>query len=420
MMWRSAGQYFSQCLAAVRIADAGDVVGQRVEPDIHDVPLVARHLHPPVEAGAGDGEVGQPAFDEAQHLVAAALGADEVRIGRIMSEQRLLIGGEAEEPALLHRPFDERALRRELLAAVGDDQLLLAIISLVADRVPTLVAAEIDVAALRHRLPDRLAGLVMGGLGGADEAIEGDIKFPVHLLESRGHFLGELRPAATPRSRAAWAIFRPCSSVPVRKKTSRPAQPLEARDRVGRDRLIGMADMRPPVRVADRGRDVERLAHAGAGSGEGGRAQAARALVRSGASAASIPASSNTVLGTSSESRCAAPASATDRSQSAIALGQRRPSPPSRLRGDPRRRAGEERLVARLRRLERQRLSQRRAPRIGRIALAHQLVQRRVEPVELEPALRQRPSRRALAGTDHRRDLRSRWHRARAPAAPTP
>src|SRR4051812_29568585 len=103
----------------------------------------------------------------------------------IMIEQPLLIGREAEEPALLHRPIDERALRRKLLATLGDNQLLLVIISFVADRIPTFVAAEIDVPLLGHRLPDRLAGAVMGRLGGADEAIERDLKLIVHASEKR-------------------------------------------------------------------------------------------------------------------------------------------------------------------------------------------------------------------------------------------
>ncbi len=34
-------------------------------------------------------------------------------------------------------------------------------------------------------------------------------------------------------------------------------EPLEARQRIGRDRLIGVADMRHAVRIGDRGRDVE-------------------------------------------------------------------------------------------------------------------------------------------------------------------
>ena len=61
-------------LRIVRIAEAGDVVGQRIEPDVHHMIGAARHRHAPVEAGARDAEVVEPALDEAQHLVAAALG----------------------------------------------------------------------------------------------------------------------------------------------------------------------------------------------------------------------------------------------------------------------------------------------------------------------------------------------------------
>ena len=40
-------------------------------------------------------------------------------------------------------------------------------------------------------------------------------------------------------------------------------EPHEARDRVGGDRLIGVADMRRTVRVGDRGGDVDRACLAG-------------------------------------------------------------------------------------------------------------------------------------------------------------
>src|SRR3546814_15607828 len=70
------------------------------------------HRHAPVEAGARDRQILEPALDEAQHLVAAAFGADEIGIVAIEREQPVLIGGEAEEPAFLDRPFDRRALRR--------------------------------------------------------------------------------------------------------------------------------------------------------------------------------------------------------------------------------------------------------------------------------------------------------------------
>ena len=37
-------------------------------------------------------------------------------------------------------------------------------------------------------------------------------------------------------------------------------KPLKSRQRIGRDRLIGVTDMRHPVRICDGGRDVERVA----------------------------------------------------------------------------------------------------------------------------------------------------------------
>jgi len=59
----------------VRIAGGGDVVGQRVEPDIHDMRRIARHRDAPAEAGARHREVAQPRLDERDDLVRRALGA---------------------------------------------------------------------------------------------------------------------------------------------------------------------------------------------------------------------------------------------------------------------------------------------------------------------------------------------------------
>ena len=64
-------------LSAIGIADTGQIIGQRVEPDVHDMVRAARNLHPPVEAGARDRQVAEAALDEAQHLVAAAVGLNE-------------------------------------------------------------------------------------------------------------------------------------------------------------------------------------------------------------------------------------------------------------------------------------------------------------------------------------------------------
>src|SRR5687767_6985868 len=63
------------------------------------------------------------------------------------------------------------------------------------------------------------------------------------------------------------------------------AEALEARDRVGRDRLIGMAYVRRTVGIADRGGDVEGVSHSVRCEGTGLRASPQARTPRSGAPA---------------------------------------------------------------------------------------------------------------------------------------
>ena len=87
--WRSAGQNFLYFAVVVGSpAERGDVVGERVEPDVDDVLFVAGDGDAPVEAGAGDGEVAQAALDEAMTSLRRGLGADELRVGLVVLEQR--------------------------------------------------------------------------------------------------------------------------------------------------------------------------------------------------------------------------------------------------------------------------------------------------------------------------------------------
>src|SRR3546814_4796327 len=96
---------------------------------------------------------------------------DELRVRLIMRQKPVGIGGRAEEPAFLHGPFHRRALGGELCAPLSLCQFLLVVKSLVADRIPPLIAAEIALPIRLHRLPQRLAGSIMGGLGGATDPV---------------------------------------------------------------------------------------------------------------------------------------------------------------------------------------------------------------------------------------------------------
>ncbi len=76
----------------IREADSGQVVGERVDPHIHDVFRIAGHRNAPVEGGARDGKVLQTAAHEALHFVGARLGANELRVRLVMGKQLRLIG----------------------------------------------------------------------------------------------------------------------------------------------------------------------------------------------------------------------------------------------------------------------------------------------------------------------------------------
>ena len=99
--------------AVVGKAGRGDVVRQRVDPDIHHVFRIVGDGDAPVEGGAADREIGEPALHEGDDFVAISFGRDEVRMGFVVRQQLVGVSGEPEEVALLLDPFDGRAARRE-------------------------------------------------------------------------------------------------------------------------------------------------------------------------------------------------------------------------------------------------------------------------------------------------------------------
>ena len=161
---------FAEFLAVgIGIADGGDVIGQRIDPHIHDVLGIARHRDAPVEGRARDRQILQAAANKACDFVHAL--ARQHEIGHVAVELEQLVGESwtAEKIALLLDPFDRRALRAEPLALVVEPRLALVVIGLVAHRVPAGIFVEIDIAGRLHALPDRLRGTVMARLGGADD-----------------------------------------------------------------------------------------------------------------------------------------------------------------------------------------------------------------------------------------------------------
>ena len=239
-------------------ADAGDVIGERVDPHIHDVLVGARHADAPVEGGARDRQVLQAAAHEARHLVEALLRQHVVRPLEEL-EQLVRIGRQPEEIALLLHPFDRRAgLGGDAHLLLVEMRLALGVIGLVAHRIPAGIFVEIDVAVLLHPLPDGFRRAVVALFGGVDEVVVRALQPLHHLLEQRHVAVAQL-PRAQPLLGGGLLHLLAVLVGAGEEIDVVAVEPHEAGDGVGGDRLIGVADMRRAVRVGDRGGDVEGL-----------------------------------------------------------------------------------------------------------------------------------------------------------------
>ena len=161
------------------VADSGDVVEQRVEPDVEDVRRVPGNLDAPVEARARDRQVVQPLPDERDDLVAHTRGLYEVGLRLVQVEQRLLEVAHPEEVVGLLEHLDRTTVNgADKLAGVVAirrfHEIVELLVLLAADAVVTLVLALVDEAVVVELLQEDQHGLLVPLIGGADEVVVGD------------------------------------------------------------------------------------------------------------------------------------------------------------------------------------------------------------------------------------------------------
>ncbi|CAB4921227.1 unannotated protein [freshwater metagenome] len=235
----------------------GEVVGQRVDPHVHHVRGIAGYRHTPVECGPRDRQVAQTALDEVHDLVAARVRRDEIGRRVVHLEQFVLVLREPEEVRRLLGPLDGRVrLGRDAGAVLGQGGLGLGVERLVADRVPAGVGVEVDVAVRLHPSPQFLAGGMVVGIGGADEAAVGALQQIVRRLEGVGIARRELADVDALVLRGL--LHLEAVLVGSRQKTHVVAiEALEARDRVGGDVFVRVPDVGCSVGVRDCRGDVE-------------------------------------------------------------------------------------------------------------------------------------------------------------------
>src|SRR5690606_32360853 len=90
----------------IRMADRGDVVGQCVQPDVHDVIWISRNRNSPPESGSADGKIAQSPLHKGDHFVAPAFWTDEIRVCLVMRQQAVLPGRKAEKVGRFLDPLD--------------------------------------------------------------------------------------------------------------------------------------------------------------------------------------------------------------------------------------------------------------------------------------------------------------------------
>src|SRR6478609_5942970 len=170
-------------------------------------------------------------------------------------EQLLLIGGKLEEVALLLDPFHRRPLRADAFALLVEFGLIRVVVGLVAHRIPAGILAEVNVARRLHPLPDADRRAMMALLGGADEVIVGAVEPLHHLLEKRHVALHQLPRRELFLRRGLQHLDAVLVGAGEEEHVV-AVEPHEAGDRVGGDRLVGVADMRRAIGIGDGGSDV--------------------------------------------------------------------------------------------------------------------------------------------------------------------
>ena len=237
------------------VAQRGNVIAQRVNPDVHRVLLVERDRNAPLDGRAADAQVFQPRTEEVvQHLVGAAGGLDEVRMLLDVLNQPFGVLLQAEEVGFFTRLFHRAAAVRA--AAVLELQFRPE--GFAGRAVPALVFRLVDVALIVQLLENFLHALDVAVIGRADEVAVINVHQLPQILDARDNLVHILLRRD--------ALFL-CLALNLLAMLVRAGQEvhviarqlLEARHRVRRRGAVGVADVQVAAGVVNGRSDVKRL-----------------------------------------------------------------------------------------------------------------------------------------------------------------
>ena len=234
------------------VADAGDVVGQSVQPHVHHVLGVELHRDAPGEAGAGHAQVLQARQQEVvHHLVLPGHGLDELRVIIDIVDEPGGVLAHLEEVGLLLGGVDLPTA----VGALAVHQLALGPEALAGGAVQPLVRALVDVTLVVEVLEDLLDLFLVVAVGGADEVIVGHAHQVELLLDDGGHLVHELL-GGDAFGLGLQLVFLAVLVGAGLEEHVIALQALEPGDGVRQDDLVHVADVGLARRVGDGGGEV--------------------------------------------------------------------------------------------------------------------------------------------------------------------
>ena len=144
-----------------------NVIGERVEPDVHDVLGVVRHRNSPVESRSRDREVPDLVFEPGENLVTSLRWVDEPFVLLNMLSDPVLIFAESKEIGLLLNPFGGAVVYR----AFAIFELRLSVEALAGDTVVSFVLTFVNVALFHDLAVYLLREFVVSGRRRANEVV---------------------------------------------------------------------------------------------------------------------------------------------------------------------------------------------------------------------------------------------------------
>ena len=257
----------------VWVAGGGDVISQRIKPDIHHMRGIARHLDAPGEAGPRNGkveflrlfrEILEPLQHKGAHFIAPRFGLHINPLGMAFRQIKAAqqFGqpfGQAKEIRWLPHPFHRRA-RWRVFHSVAFGQFIRAVKRLITHRIPAFIMAQVNLIAPGQFFPKRGTGGLVARFRGADEIIIGKAERRGQVAEMLADLI---REGLRFHPRIARGLFHLLAMLirAGQEKHLMARQPPPARQHIRRHRGIGVAHMRLVIHIINGRGDVARFCH---------------------------------------------------------------------------------------------------------------------------------------------------------------